>query len=369
MNRPSRLLAVMALICAMFTQTAQAVELRVLEWEGYISTFKSDFEAYAKSKGKDVTLSFMKKPDGTISYISSADDIFKALRSNDVDIVTPTNNYYHGENAKLIQLLLPLETGRLSNYQAVYPNLRQASFFRDDSGQIYGLPLLGGSYALAYNSARVKAPSSWRVLLSPEAKGRFMVTNEQFEANVYQMALLVGVKPADIYDYDRYTEAQRAQVGDLLKQLVANSAGFWGGQPYPKEMANLDYVTDYWFGIAAANKEGQAWRIATPQEKATVWMDTIAAARTLSKDPAKLDAAYLLLDYMIGAEAQARIHQEFGSVIINPNALRLLPADKAAALPGEGFFVEAYFWRPLTQRTRNGFKALWDAALKAAGKP
>ncbi len=55
---------------------AAAVELRVHEWEGYISLFERDFEAWAKSRGKDIDLVFLKKPDGSVSYIGSADDIF-----------------------------------------------------------------------------------------------------------------------------------------------------------------------------------------------------------------------------------------------------------------------------------------------------
>ncbi|MCR6631872.1 MAG: extracellular solute-binding protein [Magnetospirillum sp.] len=357
-----------AVIALLLSGTASAVELRVLEWEGYISTFKTDFEQYAKSKGKDVTLVFPKRPDGTTRYITSADDIFTDLRNGATDIVTPTNNYYRGENAKLIQLLQPVDAAKLGNLGSVYPRLRDAAFFRNDDGSVYGVPLLGGSYALAYNAGKgVKSPN-WADLLTPAAKGKFMVTSDQFEANVYQMALLSGVKPADIYDIDRYSEAQRTQVAAHLKTLVANSAGFWGGMPYPKDMKGLDYVTDYWFGVAAANKEGQNWRIAKSAEKVTVWMDTLAISRAVGKDPAKLDAAYLLLDYMISPDVQARIHKEFGSVAINAQAAKLLPPEMAAGLPGEDFFAEEYFWQPLTPRTRNAFKIMWDNAVKAAGK-
>lgn len=349
-------------LLSVIPSVAWSVELRVQEWEGYISTFKSDFEAYAQAKGKTVSLVFPKAP------IASADDIFSALRNGEVDVVTPTHNYYKGENAKLMQLLEPLDVSRIGGYDHVYPPLRQAVSLRDEAGKVYGVPLLGGSYALAFNQAKVQAAPDWRDLLAPAAKGRFTVTSDQYEANVYQMALLAGVRPADIYDYDRYSEAQRRQVAENLKLLVANAAGFWGGMPYPKDMAGLDYVTDYWFGVAAANKAGQSWLIAKTSTPSTLWLDTIALARSASKDAAKLEAAYLLLSFMISPETQARVHQEFGSVVVSSAARALLPADKAAQLPGEDFFVEQYFWQPLTPRTRNAFKLMWDAALKDAGK-
>ena len=343
---------------------AHAVELRVLEWEGYISTFQNDFEAFAKSKGKDITLSFPKKADGSTFYIGSADDIFTTLRNGGADIVTPTGNYYQGENGKLIKLLLALDTAKIPSWSKLYPKLRNAAFLKE-GGKTFGAPLLGGSYALAYNADKAKAPVSWRELLEPAARGTFLITSDQFEANVYQMALLAGVNPADVYDYDKYTPAQRAATQDNLKKLVANAADFWGGMPYPKDMKEMSYVTDYWFGVAAANKEGQHWRFSSPSEKVTVWMDTIAIAAAAAKDPVKLDAAYMLVDFMVSPEIQARIHEEFGSVIVTPDAHALVKEEHRADLPGEEFFDEQYFWQPLNPRTRNGFRAMWNAAIKA----
>lgn len=343
---------------------AQAVELRVLEWEGYISTFQADFEAYAKSKGKDVTLSFPKKADGGVLYIASADDIFQQLRDGTADVVTPTGNYYKGENGKLIKLLHALDLNRLASWPGVYPKLKAATFARDESGKTYGLPLLGGSYALAYNSDKAAAPASWQELLAPAAKGKFLITSDQFEANIYQMALLAGVKPVDVYDYDKYSDAQRAATQDNLKKLVANAADFWGGMPYPKDMKTMNYVTDYWFGVAAANKDGQHWRFASPKEGVTVWLDTLAIAKAAEQNPAKLEAAYVLADFMLSPAVQARIHQEFGSVIITPEARPLLTAEQQAGLPGEDFFDAQYFWQPLNPRTRNAFRGMWDAAVK-----
>lgn len=360
--------AVCAALAVAAVAPAAAVELRVFEWEGYITVYEKEFEAWAKSKGKDVDLVFLKKPDGSNWYIGSADDIFEQTRKGVVDVVTPTHNYYKQERGKLMQLMLPLDTSKLSNYPDVYPGLRDAKYARDDAGKVYGLPLLGGSYALAYNADKVAAPDSWTVLLKPEAKGTFSVTGDQYEANVYQMALLAGVKFADLYDYDKFTPEQRTATANNLKLLVANAAGFWGGLPSADQMKSLTYVTDYWFGVAAANKAGQKWKFAEPKEGVTVWLDNVSIAASTGQDPAKLEAAYLLLDYMIGVEAQATIAREFGSVIVNPKAKAKLTPDQAAAQPGPEFFVEERFWQPLSDRSRNGFKKMWEDALSAAGK-
>ncbi len=283
-------------------------------------------------------------------------------------MTTPTHNYFKQERGKLMQLLLPLDTSRLANYADVYPGLRNAGYARDEAGALYAVPQLGGSYALAYNAARTAAPASWAVLLQPDAKGTFTVTSDQVEANVYQMALLAGVAPTDVYDYDRFTPEQRAATQANLNALVANAADFWGGMPTPEQMQPLTYATDYWFGVAAANKAGQDWRFARPKEGVTVWLDNVSIARHVESDPARLEAAYLLLDYIIGVDAQAMIAREFGSVIVNPKAKAKLDKAQAAAQPGEEFFVEERFWQPLSDRTRNGFKRMWNEAMAAAGR-
>jgi len=356
------------LSAALASTPAKAVELRVLEWEGYISIYEKEFEAWAKARGKDIDLVFLTNADGSPFYIGTADDIFENVRKKACDVTTPTHNYFKQERGKLMQILLPLDTSKLSNYKDVYPGLRNASYARDDAGKLYALPQLGGSYALAYNAAKTSAPDSWTVLLAPEAKGTFTVTSDQVEANVYQMALLAGVKPADVYDYDKFTPEQRAATAENLKLLVANAANFWGGMPTAEQMKPLTYATDYWFGVAAANAAGQDWKFATPKEGVTVWLDNVSIARHLESDPEKLEAAYLLLDYIIGVDAQATIAREFGSVIVNPTAKAKLTPAQAAAQPGEDFFVEERFWQPLSDRTRNGYKKMWDDALAASGK-
>ena len=301
-----------AIAVALVTATpAAAIELTIHEWEGYISLYEKEFEAYAKSKGKDIDLVFLKRPDGSTFYIGSADDIFEEARKKSVDVTTPTHNYYKQERGKLMQVLLPLDTSKLSNYNDIYPGLRNASFGRDDAGKQYALPLLGGSYALAYNAAKTSAPDSWTVLLAPEAKGTFTVTNDQVEANVYQMALLAGVKPADVYDYDKFTPEQRAATAENLKKLVANAANFWGGMPSAEQMAPLTYATDYWFGVAAANAAGQDWKFANPKEGVTVWLDNVSIAKHVGDDPANYEEVKAVKHPRIAQERFDAIFAEY----------------------------------------------------------
>lgn len=349
----------LSLLTALFATTAQAVTLTVYEWEGYISTFKEDFEKYAKTQGKDITVEFLKDDSGDVKYISNADDIFEALRSKNVDIVTPTHNYYKGENGRLFRLLKPLNTSKLSHYPNVLSSLREAGFAKQD-GKSYALPLLGGAYGLAYNADKVDAPNSWNALKDNTKKTS--ITNGQIEANVYVAALLAGAKPADVYRIDKINVAETT---NNLKEIVQNTAVFWDGMADPNEMTNLDYVTSYGFGVAAANKAGQNWKYAKLKEGQTVWLDNISIAATVEGSE-KEEAAYMLLDYMVSPDTQKRILEEFGSVIVNQDVKKMVSDEVAQqySVGDSSFFKEEYFWQPLDKRTVNGYKNMWQKVQK-----
>ncbi len=345
------------------TSDVSAVSLNVLEWEGYISPFAADFEKYAKEKGVDAKLNILKP------YITNADQIFDAVRQKSADVVTPTHNYYKMSNGKLIKVLMPIDTKQLSNYANITGSLKNASYDKEGEGK-YSVPLLGGSYGLGYNTEKVKdAPASWAVLWDEANKGKFSITNDQFEANVYMAMLMSGYPAESFYDIDKI-QFDEAKVQEKLNALVANSASFWGGVPDAKDMASLNYVTDYWFGVALANQAGQKWKLANPKEGQTVWLDTMALSGHVKDDADKQKAAYLLLDFMISPAVQKKMYEMYGSVMVNTETAKMLSpeAAKSSHIGDEAFFKEEWFWKPLTDRTRNTYKKMWRTALEKAGK-
>ena len=339
-----------------FVTQASAVIINVLEWEGYISPFEAEFVKYAKSKGIDVKLNIIKP------YITGPEDTFKAMRAKKADVTTPTNNYFKMNQGKLMQVLQPIDFSKLTNYKKVLGSLRSASYDQGKNGK-YSVPLLGGSYGLAYNAANVGAPDSWNAFWDPKFKGKYAITDSQFEANVYITMLALGYPPETIYDISK-GNFDAAKVQSKLNQLVANAGSFWGGLADANAMKNLDLVTTYWFGVAEANKAGQNWKFANPKEGQTVWLDTMSIGKHVTGE--KLTASYLLLDFMIGEEIQKKIIEMYGSIIVNGETSKLLDAEtiKAGRVGDESFFVDAYFWKPLSSRTRNMYKQMWKKAQK-----
>lgn len=339
--------------------TAHAVTLRILEWENYISPYAKEFEAWAKQEaGVDVTLEFI-LPNAT-----NPEQIFRAVRAEEADIVTPTHNYFKMYKAKLARALLPLDFSKLSNYKDITQSLRQADFDEVD-GAKYSVPLVGGSYGLAYNQARTKEPTSWEELWNPANKGTYSITSEQFEANVYLSMIMAGYPPQALYDIDAI-DFDRAKIQQYLNVLVINAHSFWKGMTGVETMRSLKFSTTYWIGVKEANKQGQHWRIATPKEGETVWFDTISLSNCLHNAPEKLHAAYLLIDYMISPKIQKKLHEDLGLVIVNNKTSDLMTPEQIATsrVGDETFFEEKWLWQSLTARTRNMYKLMWQEAVR-----
>ncbi|WP_395826578.1 PotD/PotF family extracellular solute-binding protein [Elstera sp.] len=364
----AKLSSVVILVAFGNAALANPVELRVFEWEGYISTYANKFTEYAKQKGKDIKLVFRTNSDGTPLYIADADQIFQAVRSRTSDIVTPTHNYYKGDEGKLLKALAPLDPARLTNWSNL-PAAVAGGDYAVLEGQTYAAPLLGGSYALAYNTDRVKeAPTSWSVLLDASHRGRTSVTSTQFEANVFVAAILTGHQFANLYNAD---QLDRAKIQIALTDMARNVKDFWVATPDVDQMEkHLDYITDYWFGVNIANAKGQNWQIATPKEGETVWLDNISIASHVVGDPAKYEAAHLLIDFMLSPEIQANLARDLGGVIMNERAAKhMTPEETKRYRVGDAsFFAADRMWQPMPSRTRNLYRQMWKDALTAAGR-
>lgn len=72
--------------------------------------------------------------------------------------------------------------------------------------------------------------------------------------------------PSSVYGFDATGEAEVEETRRLIEGLAANAGGFWGGLATAEQMESSSYVTDYWFGVAAASKAGGTWKFARPTQ-------------------------------------------------------------------------------------------------------
>jgi spermidine/putrescine transport system substrate-binding protein len=342
---------------------ADFTTLTVLEWEGYFSRFTTEFESFARQRGVEVRLVLAHDRAGDPAYLQGPEDLIAWLDRGGIDIVSPTHSYFGGA-PRLFDLTVPLDLARIGPWQDVLPSLREARYAMPQGERAtHAVPLLGGSVALAYNARLVdKPPASWRDMVDPRYKGRIGITDGQWETNVYIAAMLAGVPLAQVYDPPAGFDAA---IQDALNRLVAQAGYFWGGMPESQAMRDLALVTDYWPGIAAANAEGQDWRFAAPQEGQPVWFDCISITREALGDPKKVEAAYLLIDFMLSPPVQKRILETLGTSIVNTVAGRdLLPEVRNRYHVGDAaFFKPEHLFQPLSPATRARFEGFWRNAM------
>lgn len=338
-----------------FSQSAfsETIKLTICEWQGYIMPWHKEFQQYAKERGLEVELRLYPE------YLSSPEQIFNLARGKLCDVITPTHNYFSQRHNQLFRSLLPIDVTRIPNYKHVFLALKNLKY-KEFEGNSYAIPLLGGSYGLAYNADKVNAPSSFDVLFDPNNKCKTSLTKAQFAANFYLAILKSGYDSKNIYSMDQNIAASEFKDKSIHKNLVklyenvCAEDRFWQGEA-DLTKKDLLYATTYWFGVSSANKKGLNWKIAH-NVRSTTWLDTISFVPSLKDSPQKLEAAYLLADFMLSVPIQEKIHETYGVIVVNKLAKQEL---KDLSL----FYDEDWLWKPLTVRTQGAYQLMHDKLI------
>ncbi len=295
------------------------------------------------------------------NYLSSPEQVFNLSRGKLCDVITPTHNYFAQRNNQLFRSLLAIDFSRVPNYVNVASAVKKLKY-KEYMGGNYAIPLLGGSYGLAYNADKVQEPTSFDVLFDPINKCKITITKEQIATNLYIAILKSGYNKEHIYDMDKIITSRGLKDPKIQKNLnllysnVCSKERFWIGEA-DFSKPELLYGTTYWFGVAAANKQGMNWKIAR-NVRSTVWLDTISFVSTLKDSPNKLKAAYILADFMLSTAIQEKIHKKYGVVVVNQKVSQEI---EDLSL----FFSNAWLWKPLTTRTQGVYHIMHNKALNA----
>jgi spermidine/putrescine transport system substrate-binding protein len=353
-----KLILLFIVVVQSFTVFSETTKLTVCEWEGYIMPWEIEFKAYAKERGLDVELELYPE------YLSSPEQVFNLTRGKLCDIITPTHNYFSQRNNQLFRSLLPIDFSKIPNYKNVFSILKKLKY-KEYMGKNYAIPLLGGSYGLAYNADMVQEPTSFDVLFELANKCKITITKEQFAANFYIAILKAGYDKENIYDMDKliisggFKDPKIQNNLELLYSNVCTQDRFWEGEAdFTK--TELLYGTTYWFGVATAQKKGLNWKIAR-NVRSTVWLDTISFAQNLKDSPDKLKAAYILADFMLSSPIQEKIHKAYGVVVVNRKA-------KQELNDLSEFYRETWLWKPLTIRTQGLYQMIHNNTMNSLNK-
>lgn len=320
------------------------VVLRINEWPSYVSMHKEAFEAYAKSKGMNVTLEVI-KPD-----ISDEQVIFDNVRTGNVDVLTPTESFIHARQKKLLKLLAPVDVSKVVGYNNVPESLRNSPFHME-GGKHYGIVFMAGYYGLYYNTKTAKEPKSWDVLFAPENKGKFSVSRDTYFVNAH-----IAQWSIDSTNIEAAYSADKMDAEKLsakLKTLAGNAHHLWDGiGNKPESLSKLSYTASWGFEL------GPDWKLAFPAPGSPMWIDVLSITEAAAKDPKKLEAFYHLASFAVQADTQKVFAEK----------LRALPISSKDGKLDLAKFDPRFFWRPLDDRTGNLLKKIWSEAAATSPK-
>ena len=339
---------------------ARAEELRILCWEGYaIPEFTGEFETFIKNKyGMDLKV--------TVKNVSDPQEFFDGIRTKKIDIISPANNIPKSKKWKFIegQFVLPIDFKNIPNYKELIPDLQHADYISKD-GAVYGVPYIYGPYGLAYNTGIVKEePTSWNVLWDPQYAGKYSLSSDYHEANIYITALAMGLKKDEIFNYEKLNTSE---FKSRLKMLAKNAKSFWVGVDSADVLQGLAMATAWGFAIPELKKRGEIWKMADLKEGATGWGDNWMIGYTLKDNPKMKKIAEEWLNFAISPEIQLKAARNLSCFPVNMGVKALVSAEEASALhlDDPSYFKEKLIlWQVLGEREQNIFKNIWEEAKK-----
>lgn len=358
----NRCLRAACLLWLGFSGLASAAEtLRIFTWDGYVPA--EDVAAVNRllaEKKIDVKVEVIKP------FAEGPEQMFDVLRAQQADVSFLTLNYIGMQGARIAGMLQPIDTSRLSNYRSVLPVLAKIGMGLNAEGKPLYVPWGGGAYGIWANMKVLQPgelPTKLNDLLDPKWKGKLSLTSGQVQPNVALAFMANGEAPFklnDLFKAGKRPEAMKdANPGSpaqtFLNALYNQVGEFWAAAPEFKQGQLL--VASYGPEIAGLRAKGENWQLVNFAEGNTVWMDTMNIVKDLKG--AKLDAAYVFMDYFLSDAVQNRVVERLSmvaavSTVKNP----LLDANP-------NFFDPAKFWPPYELQADNVMRSMSDAAMKA----
>lgn len=310
----------------------------------------AEFKDYIRKKyGKNVDLHVRRtlKPE----------DFYDRVRAGISDIISPSHNFFKDERTHFIKnnLILPIDPQIVTNLKDVQTHFIENDFVTSKD-KLYGVPLAAGAYGLLYNTEQIStAPTSWDVLWAPEMKGRYALSLDFYEANIYLTALAMGYKNDQLHDISLLNTKKFRQ---KLKQLLSN-ANFWQGTPSSDNLKKSVLTTTWGLSTSVSGSDASKWRMAQPKEGVSMWVDYLAVTKNVRRNPFATTLAMEWANFVLGKSFQQTV---LDKKYLSPLKMSSLPS---MDLESDIRYLsdQRTYWPVLTVRERNGLKLMYDQIL------
>jgi spermidine/putrescine-binding protein len=293
-----------------------APALTVYEWAGY--ELPELHPGYVKKYGASPNFGFF----GTIN-----EALQKLQTGYKADIAHPCSTSL--KRWQKAEMLLPIDTARLPNYEDLWPNLRNVPHAHEN-GQSWFVPFDCGSCSILYRTDMVdpedvKDPS-WSLLYNEKYKGRLAMYNAD------TMPIEIAARVLGMYDdYTHLSEAQLAEISRLMAKQRDLLRFYWDDTTQMEQaMASGEVAAAFsWNGsVKVLRDQGLPVVYMTPKEGTITWVCGLVRCPGDGDE----QAAYDFIDAMISPEAGAYLLEYQGYGHSNSKAYELVPKEVLASL-------------------------------------
>jgi spermidine/putrescine-binding protein len=304
--------------------TAQAGaqdEQRVLRILGWPSYFADRITApFREANNVRIEITGIATPDDTMLFLRAGGVGFYDIVAPVVGLVSPLG---------MAGLLAPLDTAAIPNISGLFPQFQNRPEATSDN-QTFGIPLLWGTFVLAYAVDRTEPPADWLTLRDEAYTGQLVMPDDGL-GHFWIWNWALGAE-----DPTRVSKEWLENTADVLIELKQQRAASFGGSTYDTMMkvagGTGQFSTIGWQSAPLlTNPQQQALATALPVPGGSSFCDCIAMVAG-SHDP---ELAQQFIDYMISPVAQRDLVDstrwatvaEGAPAMIDPTIAALYPYD------------------------------------------
>ncbi len=244
-----------------------------------------------------------------------------------------------GDRYEQLQLLTPIDTSKIPNFESIYPFLKEGSLTEhwNYNGQIWAVPVTWGADSLLYDSSKIDAPASYRDLL--KYPNKFAFYDDPWGS------IMIGARALGLGDPARglYSPSDLEKIFAWLKPLKDSARLIAGAGDIADLFGSREIVatTITWFGVLqySADKGNPDVRFTIPQEGGYIFLDSYF----IPPDAPDVDTVYAYINEVLSPEVQAEGAKSLSAGVVRPDAVSLLDEATKSLYPYddlEGFFTQ-----------------------------
>jgi len=254
-------------------------------------------------------------------------------------------------------LVQPLDLTKIPNAAHMYPVFRDQELNKKD-GKYYALPYYWGINTIVYRTDLMDEKPDWSVFFKGEKyKGKLAMRDYAVEG-IMIAALYLGIPQKEIFSMDdrQLAECKKALIAEkaLLRTYWTSIADLTNLFATGEVVCAFSWLPPYY----DLSKQGVKIGLSLPKEGVPSWCDVLAIPTGV--EGAKLDAAYQLINYLLGPEYGLKL--AFGGPYAQSTDVvrdQLPPEQQERIFIKDIKVMESFVW-PQIPRRYNDWVTMWN---------